>query len=480
FSLCFSYILLNERPSLLLQPPRGDRLAHATGKKETHMLKEFKEFAMRGNVLDMAVGIIIGAAFGKIVASFVEDVMMPPLGRLMGRVDFSNLLLNLSGKSYATLAYGAQTPFSDQLTFEWEGGMWEYDTYHDSIITAGNGGTKATKAAFSIFYNQGTQRYDLEQNLQTGEQMWIDVGQLISQHVPDKNGNVLPAILTSGTYQIRDLANQGRGALFEGKVVFDKTYGHAAYGCGTCCAHKISSFALFYDPLGIPLDSVVGQGVQAYDTCLSEYDDVSVDFYANWSTADTSIATVNDDGDHTGMGVCSTTTQTFANEQVWERVNFCPIFYRPPNGGANATPNITRISPAQGLIGTTVYVTIAGSGFGASPTVSAGSGIAVSINYVSEDGTEIQAYFKILTTATPGNQAVTVTNGNQTSPSVSFFVQVPTSLSIVTGTDSTTSEASCGGNSGCGVTRSFTYQVYDQETPVPQPIVAGGLQVWDS
>ena len=68
------------------------------------MFKEFKEFAMRGNVLDMAVGIIIGAAFGKIVSSFVEDVMMPPLGRLIGKVDFSNLFLNLSGKSYETIA----------------------------------------------------------------------------------------------------------------------------------------------------------------------------------------------------------------------------------------------------------------------------------------------------------------------------------------------------------------------------------------
>jgi len=68
------------------------------------MFKEFKEFAMRGNVLDMAVGIIIGAAFGKTVTSFVEDVMMPPLGRLIGRVDFSNLFLNLSGKSYETIA----------------------------------------------------------------------------------------------------------------------------------------------------------------------------------------------------------------------------------------------------------------------------------------------------------------------------------------------------------------------------------------
>ena len=68
------------------------------------MFKEFKEFAMRGNVLDMAVGIVIGAAFGKIVASFVEDVLMPPLGLLLGKVDFSNLFVSLSGKSFETLA----------------------------------------------------------------------------------------------------------------------------------------------------------------------------------------------------------------------------------------------------------------------------------------------------------------------------------------------------------------------------------------
>lgn len=69
------------------------------------MLKEFKDFAMRGNVLDMAVGIIIGAAFGRIVTSFVEDVMMPPLGRLIGQVDFSNLFINLKeGPHFDTLA----------------------------------------------------------------------------------------------------------------------------------------------------------------------------------------------------------------------------------------------------------------------------------------------------------------------------------------------------------------------------------------
>jgi large conductance mechanosensitive channel len=68
------------------------------------MLKEFKEFAIRGNVLDMAIGIIIGAAFGKIITSFVSDILMPPIGLLLGKLDFSSLYLNISGKSYDTLA----------------------------------------------------------------------------------------------------------------------------------------------------------------------------------------------------------------------------------------------------------------------------------------------------------------------------------------------------------------------------------------
>ena len=68
------------------------------------MLKEFKEFAMRGNVLDMAVGIVIGASFGRIIGSFVDDVLMPPIGLLLGRMDFSNLFLNLSEQKYETLA----------------------------------------------------------------------------------------------------------------------------------------------------------------------------------------------------------------------------------------------------------------------------------------------------------------------------------------------------------------------------------------
>jgi large conductance mechanosensitive channel len=77
------------------------------------MLREFKTFAMRGNVLDMAVGIIIGAAFGRIVSSLVDDMIMPPIGRALGQVDFSNLFINLGETHYATIAeakvHGAAT-----------------------------------------------------------------------------------------------------------------------------------------------------------------------------------------------------------------------------------------------------------------------------------------------------------------------------------------------------------------------------------
>ena len=68
------------------------------------MLREFREFAMRGNVVDLAVGVIIGAAFGKIVTSLVSDIIMPPLGLVLGKVDFSDFFINLGATHYPTLA----------------------------------------------------------------------------------------------------------------------------------------------------------------------------------------------------------------------------------------------------------------------------------------------------------------------------------------------------------------------------------------
>ena len=84
---------------MTLAPAAISRYTRAMG-----MIKEFKEFVSRGNVLDLAVGVVIGAAFGKITTSLVTDVLMPPLGLLTGKVDFTNLFIDLSGKGYPSLA----------------------------------------------------------------------------------------------------------------------------------------------------------------------------------------------------------------------------------------------------------------------------------------------------------------------------------------------------------------------------------------
>jgi hypothetical protein len=77
-------------------------------------------------------------------------------------------------------------------------------------------------------------QYEVEQTLQPGDQMWIDIGEMIQRQIPDKSGNVLPLDLTSGSYQFNDLTDHAIGSLFEGKVMYDKTFGHVSYGCASC------------------------------------------------------------------------------------------------------------------------------------------------------------------------------------------------------------------------------------------------------
>src|SRR6516225_5306280 len=374
-----------------------------------------------------------------------------------------------------TLRYGAQSPFSDQLSFRWEGGKLQYDPYHDSIITGGNGDTKPTRLAFTIFYNQGTQRYDLAQTQQPDEQMWIDVGKLIREHVPDKNGKTLPADLTSGSYEFRDLTNIGVGSLFEGKVIYDKTYGHVAYGCGTCCGYYQPKF--FYDPLLVPVGSTAGNGVTALDQCTQKYDDVSADFYGNWSTANTAIVTVDYYGTHRAVSAGSTTSNTSGWLQHYGHLD-CPDWNPTPRGTANVKPTITSVSPARGLIGaTTKSVTITGKGLSGGH-VNTPAAIQVS-NITTATDAQITFDAVISTTAIPGNNAaaIYVTVSGEDSNKVDFYVQVPTSLSIVAGSASKTNEVLCGAGA-CGTIPTFKYKVNDQDSPTAQPIRAS-MSMWD-
>jgi hypothetical protein len=326
-----------------------------------------------------------------------------------------------------SLHYGAQTPFSDQLAVQWEGGQWQYDPQHGSIITAGNGSSKPTQVAFTIFYNQGTQKYELDQTLQPGDQIWMDIGKLIRESVPDKNGNTLPASLTSGSYAVRDLSGTHVGTLFEGKVIYDKTYGHVTYGCAACCGWGIPY--PWFNPIPVPISVHVGNGMWASYPCESEIDDVSYNFYNNWTTGNPAIATYDSTGTALGVAPGSTTSQTHGQVCSNDAHNDCPLTYRASSGTVNSTPYIANISPPQGLVSTAESVTINGSGFTSGATVNAGPNITVS-NKTFVSPSQITATFTPAnSTSAGGNQAVTVTvSGASPSNSQDFYVQIPTHL----------------------------------------------------
>lgn len=249
--------------------------------------------------------------------------------------------------SYDTsLRYGAQTPFSDQLNFKWEGGSWQYDAFHNSLITVGNGGVKPLKARFTIFYNGGASTYNLEQSLQPDENMLIDVGKLIQHQVPDTDGKTLPTDLATGSYEFQDLTDQGVGGLFEGKVIYDKQNGHVAYGCAHCCGYTNGTW-MGSDPLTLAVGNSLLGSVYSTDSCSSTDVPVTSSFRGNWSTGEPSIVTVDSLGRHTGIDIGSTSSYTSGTLSM-QVARFCSMHVQSPMGAANVfSLSCTAVSRGQ-------------------------------------------------------------------------------------------------------------------------------------
>jgi hypothetical protein len=167
-----------------------------------------------------------------------------------------NEVMAVAASYDATLRYGAQTPFSDQLTGHLEGGQWQVDATHTSLIAAGNGGSQPVQAALTFLYDRGRKQYRLEKTIAADDQWWVDISQLIRNQIPDSTGQTLPVDLTAGAYQLREIGDR-QDVLYEGKVVTDKTYGQATYGCMECCGYPDEGF-LVDDPsnLGLPTQIV--------------------------------------------------------------------------------------------------------------------------------------------------------------------------------------------------------------------------------
>ena len=161
--------------------------------------------------------------------------------------------------------YGLQSPFSDNLSFQWKGGMWHFDAQHNSLITTGNAGTKNARLSVKLFYAENGVYEMLERGLKPGEQIWLDVGELIRNQVPDRKGRVIPPDTMAGSYEIEDLNDSNVGYLYEGKLIIDKTFGHATYGCAACCSYD-DAF-LLPDPLGVAVGGGGTFAVWATNSC---------------------------------------------------------------------------------------------------------------------------------------------------------------------------------------------------------------------
>jgi hypothetical protein len=380
-------------------------------------------------------------------------------------------LLAVAASYDQTGRYGAQTPFSDQLAPHWEGGKWEVDDTHNSLSMIINGGSMSVVAELTIFYNQGKGQYQMQRLLAPEEQMFVDFGQVIHDHIPDKNGQILPHDLTFGAYRVRDLTDSTTANLYEGKVIVDKTFGHVSYGCMICCGPDTPF--MMYDPLTVSLGGSANQGVQAMNSCTGKISTITGDF-PTWWTDNTSIATAS------GSSITGVAVGTTNNNAQSVMMYFgpkedsgggpCPEDQEQSSGGTNVPPTITGPNTVwwfggQSPSGYTTQITLTSSG-GAGTTwqVTAGSS---EVNLSSSSGASIN----ITSTGTAfstsvGDVQITATANSLSSNPFSLTTRTPTLLQ----TPAITNTTSC--DSSHGYVTTIVYNVLDNlSQPLPTSVL---------
>ncbi|MGH9500083.1 MAG: hypothetical protein ACRD3L_13160 [Terriglobales bacterium] len=150
-------------------------------------------------------------------------------------------------------------------------------------------GHPPTRAQVTLFYNGGKSKYRVEKSLAPGEHIWLNLGELLHDQLPDSDGATIPPDVMFGSYELRDLGHPVIGQLYEGKLVVDKTYGHASYGCNHCCGYSQSQ--LSPTPLGGPPGIDNTDTYQSYSVCNARWEDFDEAF--NPSSTNNGIATLN-------------------------------------------------------------------------------------------------------------------------------------------------------------------------------------------
>jgi hypothetical protein len=374
---------------------------------------------------------------------------------------------------------GTQTPFSRAISSMWKGSPWKVDTTHASFITAGNSGETPVAANMALISSDGKFRYELpERTLAPDEQIWVDVRELIRNRVPDRNGKVLPADMTTGTYEIWQTKYRALGQLFEGKLIVDKTYGHAMYGCGGCCGLGDSYQVL--DPYQDIIGGTHYQQVWGQNGCNGGYYDVTSDVWM-WTSYSTDVASVSDGGMVTGLAPGGATIESRVNTEIGPRCEPIEILQYAQ---VEVQPTVTLTGSGTVLSRNTGYT----SGVNSTTLVANGSpsggtySWSVSnskIGLSSNSGDTVTATGQTPSTSR-NDVTVTVTynlNGVSNSATLQMTVLKPSGL--VASNIVQLQEGSCpvGSTSGCGTTKLLDWTVFDQWGSA---IAVAGIDFWDS
>lgn len=279
-------------------------------------------------------------------------------------------LVAIASSYDASNRYGSQTPFTEGTNRLFKGSMWHVDSTHNTLITTGNGGTEPTRAQVTLFYNGGQGTYRVEQTLAPGAQIWLNLADLIRNQVPDSDGKTIPVDVMAGSYELRDLDHAVLGLLYEGKLVVDKTYGHASYGCAHCCGY--SRARLWQNPFSGPPGINNTDTYQAYGVCESQWYDMDVFF--NPYSSNTAVATLGVPTLHTvAMGLATASGKN-------------TLSYQASNGGLCSPTPMTGTQPVTVQVPTSLSVISAsvlpdGSGPPNGCPGSANYGIKIDIKY---------------------------------------------------------------------------------------------------
>ena len=199
-------------------------------------------------------------------------------------------LIAVASSYSRNLRYNLQSRFLGGLGGYFVDGKWQADSTHNHIVAVTNGGTRPTDALLTLHYDNGEKKYELQQTIQPGDQMWLNMADLIRKRVADRHGNLLPAELTTGTFDLRDLTPGGH-SLTESSLAIDNTLGFQAAPppCPSCCS-DISPF-LSPDPVSVIIDGLENLSVYGYNSCTSGQRDLTL-LFSTWGSDNTSIASV--------------------------------------------------------------------------------------------------------------------------------------------------------------------------------------------